>query len=74
MCVSSKYADKYETACKLVQELIDTVYIEYKKHCDKNKKYCLPSLAIKKEDLNINNNNNNNNTNTNNNNCNRKFS
>jgi len=54
LCVSSKYADKYAIACAAVQELIDTVFDEYKKHCEKNKRPCVAALALKREDINTN--------------------
>jgi len=44
LCVSSKYVEKYQQACQLVQELINSVYDEYKKYCQKTKQTPLPSI------------------------------
>ncbi len=47
LCISSKYYDKFKIACCLVQELILSVYDDYKKFCDKVHKNINP-LNIKK--------------------------
>jgi hypothetical protein len=47
LCISSKYFDKFKIACTLVQELILSVYEEYKKYCEKSHR-SLPTLSIKK--------------------------
>lgn len=36
LCVSSKYLDKYQYACELVEELLESVYEDYKKYCYRN--------------------------------------
>lgn len=36
LCVSSKYLDKYTYACELVEELLESVYEDYKKYCYRN--------------------------------------
>lgn len=48
LCISSRYFDKYQTACNHVQELIMNVYEEYKRFCEKNKKEPKPDLQVKK--------------------------
>ena len=35
LCVSSKYQDLYNLACKLVEDLLAQLYDDYKKYCDK---------------------------------------
>jgi len=47
LCISSKYLDKYKNACTLVQELVSSVYDDYKKFCDKNHRN-YPNFQIKK--------------------------
>lgn len=44
LCVSSKYLEKYQQACTLVQDLINSVYDEYKKFCYKSKITPLSSI------------------------------
>ena len=50
LCISSKFQDKYRRACTLVQELIISVYEEYKRFCDRNGKYPSSNLTIQKEE------------------------
>lgn len=48
LCISSRYFDKYQIACSHVQELILTVYEEFKRFCEKSKREPRADLAIKK--------------------------
>lgn len=50
LCISSRNQEKYLQACQLVQDLIATVYDEYKKYCLKQGKTPIPKLASKKEE------------------------
>jgi hypothetical protein len=50
LCISSKFQDKYKRACTLVQELIISVYEEYKRFCERNGKYPSSNLTIQKEE------------------------
>jgi len=50
LCVSSKFMEKYNTACNLVQELINNVFEEYKKYCEKCGKIGVQFLAIRREE------------------------
>lgn len=50
LCVSSKHFDKYQQACKLAQDLINSVSEEYKEYCYKNNKTPLQRIYIKKEE------------------------
>jgi hypothetical protein len=50
LCISSKFHDRYKTAINLVNELVASVYDEYKKYCEKNNKTPVPALALKKEE------------------------
>ena len=50
LCISSKFADRYNTACNLVQNLVTSVQDEYKKFCDRTGKTPVPCLAIRKEE------------------------
>jgi hypothetical protein len=50
LCISSKFMDRYKTACNLVSELVQTVHEEYKKFCEKNGKNPVSCLAIRKEE------------------------
>lgn len=38
LCVSSRFYDKYQLACNQLQELLLSVYEEYKKYCEKHRK------------------------------------
>ena len=49
MCVSSKYLDKYQLACRLVQELIQQVYAEYADFC-RSRGHREPRISIKKSE------------------------
>jgi len=42
--------DRYILACNQVQELVSSVYEEYKKFCEKNNKVPVSCLAIRKEE------------------------
>lgn len=46
LCISSKFYDTYKMASHLVQELIMTVYEEYRKYCEKSNRTFTP-LNIK---------------------------
>jgi len=48
LCISSRFFDKYSTACNHVQELIMNVYEEYKRYCEKMRKDPRFDLQIKK--------------------------
>lgn len=50
LCISSRNQEKYLQACQLVQDLIATVFEEYKKYCAKQNKTPVPKLALKKEE------------------------
>mmetsp|Transcript_11524 Transcript_11524/g.11849 ORF Transcript_11524/g.11849 Transcript_11524/m.11849 type:complete len:379 (-) Transcript_11524:158-1294(-) len=50
LCISSKSYDKYQHACQLVQELINSVFEEYKKYCYKYNKTPLQKIYNKKEE------------------------
>ena len=50
LCISSKFNDRYKNAINLVQNLINTVYDEYKKYCEKHKKTPVSELAVKIEE------------------------
>jgi hypothetical protein len=50
LCISSKFPDRYKYACNLVQELVYSVYEEYKKYCTKTNKVTVSCLAIRKEE------------------------
>ena len=50
LCISSKNYDRYLQACKLVEDLINNVYEEYKKYCSKYNKNALSKIYIKKEE------------------------
>jgi len=50
LCISSKFPDRYKYACNLVQELVYSVYEEYKKYCTKTNKVPVSCLAIRKEE------------------------
>mgnify|MGYP006133929173 CR=1 FL=1 len=50
LCVSSKNYEKYQQACDLLEELILTVFDEYKKYCHKTNKIPLQKIYIKKEE------------------------
>jgi len=50
LCISSKFADRYKFACNLVQELVASVYEEYKKYCSKINKVPVTCLAIRREE------------------------
>jgi hypothetical protein len=50
LCISSKFFDRYKKACNEVNELVCSVYEEYKKFCEKNNKQLVPCLAIRKEE------------------------
>jgi len=49
LCISSKYLDKYQLACNLVQELLLSIYEEYYNYCSKIWKI-VPKLEVKKEE------------------------
>jgi len=53
LCISSKYYEKYETACILVQELIMNIYEEYKRFCERAHKTPISNLSLKKIRRNI---------------------
>jgi len=48
LCISSKFYEKYKTACILVQELIINIYEEYKRFCERNHKVPISNLSVKK--------------------------
>ncbi len=48
LCISSRFFDKYKIACQHVQELIQNIYEEYKRFCEKGKKDLNKDLHIKK--------------------------
>jgi len=48
LCVSSRFYDKYLLACHLVQELLMSVYEEYRDYCTKTGKDCPDDLSIRK--------------------------
>lgn len=50
LCISSKNYDTYGYACSLVEELLQTVYDEYRKHCSKFNKQPLQRIYVKKEE------------------------
>lgn len=50
LCISSRNQEKYLQACQLVQDLIATVFEEYKKFCAKQNKTPVSKLALKKEE------------------------
>jgi hypothetical protein len=50
LCISSKFPERYKYACNLVQELVYSVYEEYKKYCTKTNKIPVTYLAIRKEE------------------------
>ena len=50
LCISSKHIDKYQLACGLVNDLINTVYEEYKKHCYKLNKTPMQKIFRKIEE------------------------
>lgn len=50
LCISSKHFEKYQQACNLVQDLINTVHEEYKKHCYKFNKTPIPKVYKKIEE------------------------
>lgn len=50
LCISSKNYDKYQNACQLVQELINSVFEEYKRFCYKMNKTPLQKIYAKKEE------------------------
>jgi len=50
LCVSSKNYEKYQQACDLLEDLILTVFDEYKKYCHKTNKIPLQKIYIKKEE------------------------
>jgi len=50
LCISSKFLDRYNAACQLVNELVFTVYEEYKKYCEKTNRTPVPCLALRKEE------------------------
>lgn len=50
LCISSKNYEKYYQACGLVQDLINSVFEEYKKYCYKVGKTPVSKFVIKKEE------------------------
>lgn len=48
LCISSRFHDKYQLACHLTQELIQNIYEEYKRFCERSGKEPGVSLQIKK--------------------------
>lgn len=50
LCISSKNYDKYQHACQLAQELINSVHEEYKRFCHKMNKTPLQKIYVKKEE------------------------
>jgi hypothetical protein len=50
LCISSKQYNKYQQACGLVEELINSVNEEYKKHCNKYNKTPLSKIYVKIEE------------------------
>jgi hypothetical protein len=50
LCISSKFNDRYKNAINLVQNLVNTVFEEYKKFCEKHGKTPVKELAIKIEE------------------------
>jgi hypothetical protein len=50
LCISSKFFDKYQRACVLVQELISNVYEEFRRYCDRIGKIPCSNLSIQKEE------------------------
>jgi len=48
LCVSSKYQEVYVSACRLVEELLNTLYKEYDAFIRRNGKRSIQKLSIKK--------------------------
>lgn len=47
LCVSSKYFEVYNLACKYVEELLENVYQDYEEFCLKHRRP-IESLTIKR--------------------------
>jgi len=50
LCISSRYYEKYKTACELIRELILNVYEEYEDYCYKCNIHPITTLKIKSEE------------------------
>jgi hypothetical protein len=48
LCISCRYFDKYQLACNAVQSLIEQVYADYKRFCEKNNIKTERDLQVKK--------------------------
>ena len=48
LCISCRFYDKYQLACNQVQELVMSVYDDYKRFCDKNNMKMVKELQVKK--------------------------
>lgn len=50
LCISSKNPEKYTQACGLVEDLVNNVFEEYKRFCQKYNKVQVSKLVVKKEE------------------------
>lgn len=50
LCISCRYHDKYKLACKAVEELIEHVYSDYRRFCDKHGMKQEYDLKVKKQE------------------------
>lgn len=50
LCISSKFHDRYQKACNLVQELIAGVYDDFKLFCQKSGKQNYYNLNVQREE------------------------
>ena len=48
LCISCRYQDKYLVACKAVEDLILSVYADYRRFCDKHSMKVDRDLKVKK--------------------------
>lgn len=48
LCISCRYYDKYLLACKAVEDLINNVYNDFKRFCDKHGHKYDSDLKVKK--------------------------
>jgi len=48
LCISCRYFDKYQLACKAVEDLINSVYSDYRRFCEKHNQKQEYDLKIKK--------------------------
>jgi len=50
LCISSKFLENYKGACGLVQELLTSVYDEYKKFLSRSGRHNMTNFTIQKEE------------------------